>query len=208
MTTRILSSDDELLVKPPQGAATTPRLERVIRAKGLPTHGLGKMLLQCRRAFSAELTARLAAHDLTVSQWAHLRTLQSRQGITQVELSRQIGIEKASSTAVLDSLEMRGLIRRPRDSDDRRRVNVFLTPAGIALVQEIIPEMLALNALALGGLSRDEIAGFLKGLETVTRNLRQAKADDESRDELPVTKRLKPVRAANGRAARGRTAPT
>jgi len=195
-------------MKPPHGADLTAKLERAIRAKGLPTHGLGKMLLQCRRAFSGELTARLADHDLTVSQWAHLRTLQANQGIAQVELSRQIGIEKASSTAVLDSLETRGLIRRPRDVGDRRRANVFLTATGLALVQEIIPEMLALNALALAGLSRDEIAGFLKGLETITQNLRQAKADNDARDDPPADKRPKRARGGNGRTALARTAPT
>ncbi|HEX3970739.1 MAG TPA: MarR family transcriptional regulator [Stellaceae bacterium] len=195
MTTQILSSDAKRTIKPSR-IDLTAKLERATRAKGLPTHGLGKMLLQCRRAFSAELTARLAGHDLTVSQWAHLRTLQGRQGIAQVELSRQIGIEKASSTAVLDSLEGRGLIRRPRDSEDRRRVNVFLTPAGLALVQEIIPDMLDLNTLALAGLSRDEIAGFLKGLDTVTQNLRQAKADEDARDDPPTAKRSKRARAA------------
>ena len=195
-------------MKTTESAGLAARLERTIRAKGLPTHGLGKKLLQCRRAFSAELTARLAAHDLTVSQWAHLRTLQNSQGIAQVELSRQIGIEKASSTTVLDSLEARGLIRRPRDSADRRRVTVFLMPAGVALVQEIIPEMLALNALALAGLSRDEIAGFLKGLETVTRNLREAKAGDEAGDDRPPGKRPRKTRGANGRTAFARGAPT
>jgi MarR family transcriptional regulator for hemolysin len=195
MTTQILSSDAKPSMKRSRSDLTA-KLERATRAKGLPTHGLGKMLLQCRRAFSAALTARLADHDLTVSQWAHLRTLQGNQGIAQVELSRRIGIEKASSTAVLDSLETRGLIRRPRDSDDRRRVNVLLTPAGLALVQEIIPEMLTLNALALAGLSRDEIAGFVKGLETVTQNLRQAKAGDDARDDPPIAHRAKRARAA------------
>lgn len=162
-------------MNPKRNAETTASLEREIHAKGLPTHGLGKMLLQCRRAFSAELTARLAAHDLTVSQWAHLRTLYNDQGIAQVELSRRMGIEKASSTAVLDSLEERSLIRRRRDSGDRRRSKVFLSEAGLSLVEEIIPEMLILNALALDGLSRQEVASFLKGLQTITENLRKTK---------------------------------
>ena len=180
-------------MKPTHSPETTASLEREVHAKGLPTHGLGKMLLQCRRAFSAELTARLALHDLTVSQWAHLRTLYNDQGIAQVELSRLIGIEKASSTAVLDSLEARELIRRHRDKGDRRRSRVFLTEAGLALVEGIIPEMLVLNAIALDGLSRQEIAGFLKGLQTVTENLRKTKTSTDAQSAKPIAKARKPL---------------
>jgi MarR family 2-MHQ and catechol resistance regulon transcriptional repressor len=45
-------------------------------------------------------------------------------------------------TLVIDNLEKRGLVRRQRDSDDRRMVFVSLTDAGRELIAYIFPQHL------------------------------------------------------------------
>ena len=89
------------------------------------------LLRDADTAFNRYLTAQLAVHGVTFGQFQHLRNLWVENGLTQAELSRRIGIEMASSTAILDSLEAdeahhpRAQRRRPpqdqRLSDPGRR---------------------------------------------------------------------------------------
>ena len=95
-----------------------------------PSVGLGLLLRNADMTFNRALREELFRHGITFSQFQHLRHLWEANGLTQVALSRRIGIATASSTAVLDSLAKLRLIRRMRDERDRRKINVFLTPAG------------------------------------------------------------------------------
>ena len=145
------------------------------RARGarLPARGIGRMLREGHRAFNYALAGRLAPHGISLGEWLHLRTLWEEDGLTQVDLAGRIGIEKASSTPVLDSLESQGLIRRVRSKTDRRKSHVFLTRAGKALKATLVPHAVAVNVLARRGLSARELAAFIRVLETMVKNLRR-----------------------------------
>src|SRR3954464_12294869 len=112
--------------------AEKPQRRRAAPARP-PKTGLGMLLRDADTAFNRYLTAQLAAHGVTFGQFQHLRNLWVENGLTQAELSRRIGIEMASSTAILDALEPEKLITRVRNATDRRKINVFLTPAGATL---------------------------------------------------------------------------
>src|SRR5918997_5872610 len=99
-------------------------------ARSQPPSGVGKLLRRAHRSYSRRLQESLADYGVSLAQYLHLRELWEVNGITQVELSQKVGIEKASSTAVLDALEKQKLILRVRNTQDRRKVNVYLTPAG------------------------------------------------------------------------------
>ena len=119
-----------------------------------------------------------------MSQWLHLRTLSEADGLTQTELSQRIGIEKASSTAVLASLEARKFVRRVRNVEDRRKANLFLTDSGAAFLEQLIPCAVTVNAVAKDGLSQAELIVFLRVLDTMTDNLlRSRRASRPSGDK-------------------------
>ena len=65
------------------------------------------LLRDADTAFNRYLTAQLAVHGVTFGQFQHLRNLWVENGLTQAELSRRIGIEMASSTAILDCARSR-----------------------------------------------------------------------------------------------------
>jgi MarR family transcriptional regulator for hemolysin len=142
----------------------------------VPERGIGFVLREANRAFSHALIERLKPHGITFSQWLHLRTLWEEDGLTQVELARRIGIEKASSTPVLDSLERLKLIRRERNPDDRRERTIRLTRAGKAIKGRLVPHAVAFNATARRGLKPQDIATFLRVIHVMVDNLRQAQA--------------------------------
>lgn len=157
-----------------------------------PSVGLGLLLRNADMTFNRALREELLRHGITFSQFQHLRHLWEANGLTQVALSRRIGIATASSTAVLDSLEKLRLIRRMRDGRDRRKINVFLTPAGAALEQALLACAIAVNADARHGLSAAEVATLFAIVEKIVVNLRTRRS---ARDDLHK-------HAANGAARR------
>jgi DNA-binding MarR family transcriptional regulator len=152
-----------------------PREERLIPGRDVPGVGLGVLLRTADMIFNRTFRDELARHNLTFSQFQHLWNLFDDEVLAQVELSRRIGIETASSTAVIDQLEKRGLIRRERDLHDRRRINVSLSPAGRALEKPLTDSAAAVNALARKGLSKKEIEMLFGIVERIVHNLRGAK---------------------------------
>ena len=61
--------------------------------------------------------------------------------ITPSEIGGQLIVTTATVTGLLDTLERRGLISRSRDSVDRRRVLVEITPEGSTLLERIGVEL-------------------------------------------------------------------
>src|SRR5262245_8064841 len=127
-------------------------------------------------AFNRYLTARLAAHRVTFGQFQHLRNLWVEDGLTQAELSRRIGIEMASSTTILDSLESDGLITRVRNAADRRKLNVFLTAAGAALEAPLMACATDANKRASKGLSKPELAQLFSIAGQIIENFKTLRA--------------------------------
>jgi DNA-binding MarR family transcriptional regulator len=121
------------------------------------------------------MQGRLVRHGVTLSQWLHLRTLWDDPGMTRSAISRYLGVEKASSTAVLDDLEARGLIRRLRNGEDRRVVNLELTAAGKRLTRTLIPQAVKANSVARVNISESDFVIFLQVTEVVIANLKNAR---------------------------------
>jgi MarR family transcriptional regulator, 2-MHQ and catechol-resistance regulon repressor len=68
--------------------------------------------------------------DLRLTEFAVLQQLSESGPTPMVRLSDENLVTKAAVTAIVDEMEAKGLVRRARDSSDRRVVNVRMTPAG------------------------------------------------------------------------------
>jgi len=136
-----------------------------------PPIGIGKLLRRSHLAFSKIFRDRLKDHGVSFSEFVHLERLWYDDGLNQTELSRRVGIETASSTAVLDALEKRGYIRRERDARDRRNVRVFLEPAGAEIEAKLLDCAAGINAIAREGLSKADIAEFFRIGAIIAGNL-------------------------------------
>jgi DNA-binding MarR family transcriptional regulator len=137
----------------------------------VPDIGLGMKLRDGNAVFNKVLREKLAQHSITFSQYQHLRKLWQEDGLAQVELSRRIGIETASSTAVIDQLEKLGFIRRKRDVADRRRIIVNLTNSGRTLEKPLDGCAIAVNLRARSGLTNAQIASLFETIEKIIDNL-------------------------------------
>lgn len=144
--------------------------------ENIPRRGVGRLVHNCQRAFQTALEFRLKKYGITPSHWYHLNELWTQDGLTQVELASKLGIEKASSTRVLDDLAKTGLIERRRSPSDGRKIENYLSEAGRKFAAKLIDETVSLTKQSQEGLSPEEVMTFLKVLNTLTVNLRKVVA--------------------------------
>ena len=72
--------------------------------------------------------------ELTKPQYAVMRSIAESPGIEQVALTSVAVSTKATLAEMLSRMELKGLVRREHDPDDKRRRFVFLTEEGEALL--------------------------------------------------------------------------
>ena len=116
------------------------------------------------RTFEDELFGR---HDLTAQQYNALRLLRAaRPGrVATLSLAARLVSRAPDVTRLLDKLDDRGLVDRERLPENRRVVQIGITAAGIALLDELAGEVRACHDRQLGHLSATELrtlTGLLK----------------------------------------------
>jgi DNA-binding MarR family transcriptional regulator len=79
----------------------------------------------------------LRKHQVTPPLLLVLRLLESRPGLTMVELARMLGISVPTMQSRIERLENLGLIARKRSDDDRRKVSTDLSNRGRSLVRRV-----------------------------------------------------------------------
>ena len=109
------------------------------------------------RAFSAELEKLTSPEGVSAGQWRFLRVLWESDDITQRELSDRVGIKEATTVRAIDGLVKAGLVVRHRSTEDRRKINIKLTPKASRLKSKLLPMVSEVNERALRGLSQADI---------------------------------------------------
>ncbi|MEU6841363.1 MarR family transcriptional regulator [Streptomyces sp. NPDC046716] len=99
---------------------------------------------------------------------ATLRRADTPHTLSPRQLSATLMLTTGGMTGRLDRLERRGLVRRSPDPHDRRGLQVTLTEAGLALVDEAVSAGLAVQKQALKSAldssQADQLASLLRQL--------------------------------------------
>jgi DNA-binding MarR family transcriptional regulator len=111
-----------------------------------------------------------AAHGLDRASFDVLATLR-RNGpdhpLTPAELMRSAMVTSGAVTQRLDRLQERGLVSRTPSPTDGRVVQVALTEAGLALIEEALPDHLATERALLAALPPAELEHLADTLRTL-----------------------------------------
>ena len=91
---------------------------------------------QIRRDLYA-VRAGVGGADFERGQGRLMRLLLSRGGAAQAELAREMNIRPASLSELLQKLEQKNLVLREKNAQDKRVVNLRLTPEGKAQAQQL-----------------------------------------------------------------------
>ena len=91
-----------------------------------------RVFLECAWAVIDILDAEMQAERGMTIRWydvlVHVENAEN--GLRMTEVANRILASKSGLTRVIDRMEEAGLVRRERPPDDRRAINVFITPAG------------------------------------------------------------------------------
>jgi DNA-binding MarR family transcriptional regulator len=120
---------------------------------------------------SRRLASELAAHGISFKQYFYLRALLEEDRISQIELSERVGMNRATVTSVIDTMERQGFVRRLPDPDDRRVYLIALTPKGAKLRAPIMETIASIQKAASAGLTARELAEFRRVAERMQQNL-------------------------------------
>jgi DNA-binding MarR family transcriptional regulator len=101
---------------------------------------------------------RMQPLELTGMQWEPVLMLWLKRADTVAGLARVSQVGFASMSRMLDRLEAKKLLRRERSAEDRRVVNLHLTPKGRRVAAKIWPIVVEDMNLHLDGFRKDELA--------------------------------------------------
>ena len=96
-----------------------------------------------------------------------LIAIDDRVPLSQQEVARRLGVDRTTMVVLIDELESKGLVRRQRDPDDRRKNVVALTEAGRTTLRAASRASDEAERRYLGPLSGDGGARLKEALRAV-----------------------------------------
>lgn len=134
---------------------------------------------------------------ITIPLWRILATLSHRGEMRQIDLAELTSLDPPTVSRLITGAVKKGFVTRTRSNTSNREVTVRLTKKGEAVVEELVPKMLADEEAAFGNLPQKDIAL----VKSVLRKMYQNIVDRRGQAAPPA--RVSPA-GRSGRAVRGR----
>ena len=143
----------------------------MVRAMSVPYQpSIGRKLIYASKIAVELAEARLGQHDLSAKQWFLLTALWQRDGLTVGEIAAYHQAREPTVSKLVDRMELKGLVRRGPDPNDRRIVRVYMTEKAAAL-SSLIDFHTEFDEALLCCFSGEEIEQFAAMLERLTDNV-------------------------------------
>ena len=112
-----------------------------------------------------------AGFDLTVDQWVVIDHLFRNPGISQNTLADMTTKDAPTVTRIIDLLAQKGLTERRLTDNDRRKFLIYLTEAGEAKYDEVLPIVSAMRRKGWGNLSEADYQHFVRIMDSIYQNV-------------------------------------
>jgi len=132
-----------------------------------------KLISIIHRANMSRLEQELKSYDIGSGQLQFLLNLYCQEGINQEELSRSLGMDKATTTRALNKLEAEGLIYRKRDESDKRSKNIHITTKAHHIKTEVQKLSKKWNEKLFQGFTNSERQEMMSYLMRMVENINQ-----------------------------------
>ena len=173
------SNSDEDRQMPVAGGGPDPTTRAILRhwREAVPNDRMAHLVRDAARGLTRGLQFRLGEHGVSMGHWVFLRILWDEDGLSQRELAARAGLMESTTHTALHRMALLGYVERRKQQGDRKKVHVFLSPAGRALEQILVPLAEEVNRVALAGVDPAEMAVARRVLLTMINN----SAEDEAR---------------------------
>jgi DNA-binding MarR family transcriptional regulator len=116
------------------------------------------LLLHTANDVVGAFATHLSSHEVSQGRFIVLMMLnrEPEKHFMPSQLAEMCCVTKATMTGLVDGLERDGLVTRHPSQDDRRATFVSLSPAGLALLDRILPPHFERVAALMQGLSPEE----------------------------------------------------
>src|ERR1700680_2580481 len=135
---------------------------------------VGYLLKRAHSLMLANIEPLLEERGFTYFQYVILSWLRDGIAVNPKDICSQFRHDSGALTRVIDQLAERGLLERVRRDRDRRKVELQLTPAGLATIEGLIPLIVEKLNLALAEFSGAEFEEFLRLLLKLNTTLQSA----------------------------------
>lgn len=97
-------------------------------------HSLNDHLAHLLTQANRHLNRQLSAEGVSIDQWRLMKVLSESGGMTMGKLAEELALNNPSVTKLVDRMVEDALVYRVPDPDDRRKVRMFLSDKGAALL--------------------------------------------------------------------------
>ena len=135
-----------------------------------PRESVGRWISVLHRYGKIYFDRELAQKNIGSGQLSFLMVLSREDGINQEALTKNINVDKATTTRAVNKLIKEGYVKREIDQDDKRAYKIYLTQKG----KKIIPILKDISSkwtgILLSGFSKKEEAQLFQMLERLAQN--------------------------------------
>ena len=132
---------------------------------------LGFRLRRLQNRLSRDFAEATRQFNLRSGLMSSLEIIRANPGISQQDLSDEVGLDKSVTVLIIDLLEERGLAERRKSGGDRRRYSLFATKAGEAHLEQLFEIMSKTEDRVLHGVDDDELRWLMSILDRLYGNL-------------------------------------
>ncbi len=126
---------------------------------------VGFLLAKAYQRACALFKEEFDSYELTPQQFGLLGFLWIEDGLSQAELSAKSQIDRTTVGGIVDRLTKEGLVERRPHPEDRRAYQVFLTPRGKGLEEELCTVACRVQEKVNAPLTAEEQATLVRLLE-------------------------------------------
>jgi len=119
------------------------------------------------------LNQRLSKYGMTTGLAPFLLSIETSPGVAMISLSRELFIDKATTTKAVTRLISGGFIEKVADPTDKRAFKLYITPKGREVCTEVKEEASTFREEILEGCSQEDYKTTLKVLDRVFENMRR-----------------------------------
>jgi MarR family transcriptional repressor of emrRAB len=135
-------------------------------------------LVQTHEAWRGIANRALRQHRLSPAGRQALAVLEGAdRPLSPTTIADRLLVTTASMTSLLDTLERRGFVTRSPDQDDRRKVLVTITEHGRQVVDQFLPQVVAVQTALMAGLTETQRQQLLESLATIREAIDTLDAD-------------------------------